>query len=228
MDNRICIIDDGTQSFGFLTEFLGAFFKVQTYHEPNLGLSYIKEEQVDLVILDVMLPGTDWFAIIRKIRSKSDISIVMLSPTDVTDRVVALRMGADACIQKPFEPYELLAIIQAILRSCKAESDIKRILHFKGLIIDRYSERVEVDKQSVPLSTSEYEALIMFVDHPGKVLHREFLIKNLRGIPWQAADRSIDQVVSRLRRKLEGESGRNRFIRTIRGEGYKFIASPNE
>ena len=152
-----------------------------------------------------MMPEMDGFQVLRKIREFSSIPIIMLTAKgDVADKVVGLELGADDYLSKPFEPAELLARIQSILRrtSSSDESLIDNI-EFEGLSVDKIKQIVKVDGEPINLSTAELEALFLFVNNANKPLSRDFLVENLRGIQWQTCDRSVDVLVSRLRNKLE-------------------------
>jgi len=145
---------------------------------------------------------------------------------EVTDRIVGLELGADDYLAKPFEPRELLARIQSILRRSTSPGTMVDILEFKHLTINKLKQEVVLDDDILHLSTSEYEALLLFAENPGKVMDREIMVESLRGITWQSYDRSVDVLVSRLRNKLGDTTNKIRFIKTIHGIGYKFIASP--
>ena len=125
---------------------------------------------------------------------------------------------------KPFEPRELLARINSILRRVNEPSSLVDILEFEGLLIDKMKQEVLLDDQPIHLSTTEFEALVLIAEHAGETLDREFLVENLRGIQWQSFDRSIDVLVSRLRNKLGETPELIRFIKTVHGVGYIFIA----
>ena len=166
----------------------------------------------------------DGFQVLRKIRENLSIPVIMLTARgEVTDRIVGLELGADDYLPKPFEPRELLARIQSILRRSYSPSAITEKVRFKGLNIDKNKQEVLLDNKSVSLSTTEYEALLLFIEHSSKTLDREYLVENLRGISWQSYDRSVDVLVSRLRGKLGETPTTTRFIKTIHGVGYKFI-----
>ena len=172
-----------------------------------------------------MLPEMDGFQVLRKIRETSETPVMMLTAKgDVADKVVGLELGADDYLPKPYEPRELVARIQSILRRVAASKSMLDIVEFEGLKVDKIKEEIELDSKVVNLSTSEFEALLLFVDNNNQVLDREFLVENLRGIRWQTYDRSVDVLVSRLRNKLGETPARTRFIKTIHGVGYKFIA----
>ena len=137
-----------------------------------------------------------------------------------------MELGADDYLAKPFEPRELLARIQSILRRVNSKNSMIDILNFESLNINKI--KVVLDDKTISLSTSEFEALLLFANNSNKVLDREFLVENLRGITWQTYDRSVDVLVSRLRNKLGETPSRTRFIKTIHGVGYKFIATPTK
>tara|TARA_X000000368_G_scaffold382936_1_gene340409 strand:- start:162 stop:692 length:531 start_codon:yes stop_codon:yes gene_type:complete len=175
------------------------------------------------------MPEMDGFQVLRKIRETMDLPVIMLTAKgEVADKVVGLELGADDYLAKPFEPRELLARIQSILRRVYSQNELVDILSFDNLSINKLKEEVVLDGNTVALSTSEFEALLLFANNSNKVLDREFLVENLRGITWQTYDRSVDVLVSRLRNKLGETPARTRFIKTIHGVGYKFIAIQKE
>ncbi len=185
---------------------------------------------VDLVILDVMLPGTSGLELCRELRASSTVPIMMLTARgDETDRIVGLEMGADDYMSKPFGPNELLARIRALLRRARmsgAPGDRKRSFAFDGWRLDaarrelRNPEGVIID-----LSVGEYDLLCAFLEAPQRVLSREHLLETARNRQAQAFDRSIDIQVSRLRRKLGSSDESDGLIKTVRGAGYMFVPS---
>ena len=225
---KILIIDDDVQLSKLIEEFLQTFnYEITIMHEPKPALEFLQKNTMDLVILDIMLPGIDGFQALRKIREDSQIPVIMLTARgEVTDRIVGLELGADDYLAKPFEPRELLARIQSILRRSTSPGTMVDILEFKHLTINKLKQEVVLDDDILHLSTSEYEALLLFAENPGKVMDREIMVESLRGITWQSYDRSVDVLVSRLRNKLGDTTSKIRFIKTIHGIGYKFIASP--
>ena len=154
--------------------------------------------------------------------------MMLTAKGDVADKVVGLELGADDYLPKPYEPRELVARIQSILRRVAASKSMLDIIEFEGLKVDKIKEEIELDSEVVNLSTSEFEALLLFVDNNNQVLDREFLVENLRGIRWQTYDRSVDVLVSRLRNKLGETPTKTRFLKTIHGVGYKFVAKLKE
>ena len=229
MEN-ILIIDDDTQLTELLIEFLSSYkYNIVAKHTPEKGLEHLEKKGTDAIILDIMLPGMDGFQVLRKIRENSAIPVIMLTARgEVTDRIVGLELGADDYLPKPFEPRELLARIQSILRRTHSSAAIVENVQFKGLSIDKNKQEVLLDDKLISLSTTEYEALLLFVEHTGETLDREFLVENLRGISWQSYDRSVDVLVSRLRAKLGETPNKTKFIKTIHGLGYKVIGEPQD
>lgn len=228
--STILILDDDKELTTLLTEFLSEHkYKIVAHHAPSDMFKYLEHNTPDMLLLDIMLPEMDGFQVLRKLRESQDVPVIMLTAKgDVSDKVVGLELGADDYLPKPFEPRELLARIQSILRRVHASNSMLDILEFEGLTIDKLREEVALDDTLISLSTSEFEALLLFANNSNEVLDREFLVENLRGITWQTYDRSVDVLVSRLRNKLGETPNHTRFLKTIHGVGYKFIAAPKE
>ena len=224
---KILIIDDDKKLTDLLEEFLGENkFKTKSIHESVNALDEFDAFSPDLIILDIPLPEMDGFQVLRSIRKEHETPVIMLTARgEISDRVVGLDLGADDYMPKPFEPRELLARINSILRRVNEPSSLIDILEFEGLHVDKMKQEVHLDGEPVHLSTTEFEALVLIAEHAGETLDREFLVENLRGIQWQSFDRSIDVLVSRLRNKLGETPERTRFIKTVHGVGYIFIAS---
>ena len=228
--SNIFILDDDKELVKLLNEFLAEYkFKITSFYTPSDLFNTLEHSKPDMLLLDIMLPEMDGFQVLRKLRDSLDVPVIMLTAKgDVSDKVVGLELGADDYLPKPFEPRELLARIQSILRRVHASNSMLDILEFEGLTIDKLREEVSLDDSPISLSTSEFEALLLFANNSNEVLDREFLVENLRGITWQTYDRSVDVLVSRLRNKLGETPNRTRFLKTIHGVGYKFIAAPKE
>ena len=224
---KILVVDDDKKLTDLIEEFLGSNkFKVKSIHESVGALVEVEKYNPDLIILDITLPDMDGFQVLRTIRKEHDTPVIMLTARgEISDRVVGLDLGADDYMPKPFEPLELLARINSILRRVNEPSSLIDILEFEGLLVDKMKQEVVLDGEPVHLSTTEFEALVLIAEHSGETLDREFLVENLRGIQWQSFDRSIDVLVSRLRNKLGETPERTRFIKTVHGVGYIFIAT---
>jgi DNA-binding response OmpR family regulator len=226
---RVLLIDDDEALGSLLTEYLGRFgLAVTAVAHPAEGLRALKAEAPDIVILDVMLPGMDGFAVCRKVRESSRIPIVMLTARgDVMDRIVGLELGADDYLPKPFEPRELLARIQAVLRRGTVVRD-EDSLRVGRLEVSFATRSARLAGRTLELTTAEFELLALLVRNRGRVLTRERILDETRGVDWEAYDRSIDVLVSRLRQKLGDDARQPAFIRTVRGSGYRFIGGGDE
>ena len=226
--SKIMVIDDDAKLSALLKDFLEPHkYDVLCFNKPVVAVEKIKTLKPDLIILDIMMPEMDGFQVLRKIRESLQTPIIMLTARgEVSDRIVGLELGADDYLAKPFEPRELLARIQSILRRSSSPGTMVDILEFNHLSINKLKQEVLLDGEVLHLSTSEYEALLLFAENPGKVMDREIMVESLRGITWQSYDRSVDVLVSRLRNKLGDTTDKIRFIKTIHGIGYKFIATP--
>jgi len=221
----VLIIDDDEKLNLLLKEFLNKHnIKTLSAVHPREGLKLLNEHNPDLVILDVMLPEMDGFEILKQIRQTSSIPIIMLTARgEVTDRVVGLELGADDYLPKPFEPRELVARIQSVLRRSQ-KTGPTGILKSEGLVLDLTRQTVHLNDQPLNLTTNEFEVLALLMRQAGRVLNRDQIMEELRGLEWDAFNRSIDVTVSRIRQKLGDDPKNPGFIKTIWGTGYKFIA----
>ncbi len=228
MNSRILIIDDDEKLNRLLTDYLGKMgFEVLSETLPSKGLETLDKEKPDLIILDVMLPEMDGFEVCRTIRQNSTVPVIMLTARgEVMDRVVGLELGADDYIPKPFEPRELVARIQSILRRIQNKT-VSDVLSIGGLKIDYQKLEVSLDGNLLNLTSTEFEFLTLLVKNKGKVLNRDQIIEELRGIEWDAFNRSVDITMSRLRQKLGDDPKKPRFIKTVWGTGYIFIGGEN-
>lgn len=225
MHPTILIIDDDEKLNLLLTNFFKDFsFKTITAARPEEGLRKLKLHAPDLVILDIMLPGMNGFEVCKAIRRDSTVPIIMLTAKgELMDRVVGLELGADDYLAKPFEPRELVARMQSILRRTRGAPQ-KEIKSFGSMQIDFQKHTVAVDGKPVDVTTNEFAALCLLANNPGKVLSRDQILDELRGIECEAFNRSVDITISRLRTKLNDDPKSPRFIKTVWGTGYIFIA----
>ena len=226
---RVLLIDDDEKLNALLAEYLGRFnLSVRATVHPDDGLSALRTDPPDIVILDVMLPDMDGFAVCRKVREHSRVPIVMLTARgDVTDRIVGLELGADDYLAKPFEPRELMARMQAVLRRSTNVAADERV-RVGPLEVNWTTSAARLNGHLLPLTSAEFELLGLFVRNRGRVLSRDRIMDDTRGIDWEAYDRSIDVLVSRVRQKLGDDPKEPTFIRTVRGVGYSFIGGGDE
>lgn len=215
---RILLIDDDEHLAAPLAAYLARFGLVlDSAQRPGQGLAMLKATAYDAAILDVMLPEMDGFALCREIRKGSDLPIVMLTARgDVMDRVVGLELGADDYLPKPFEPRELVARLQTILRRQRSASPAAQRREFQGLSIDLETREVRRAGEAVELTGTEFELLALLAAEPGKVFSRDDILNHLRGHEAELYTRAVDIVVSRLRKKLEPLD----CIKTLRNAGY--------
>jgi two-component system, OmpR family, response regulator len=214
---RILLIDDDAQLGPPLAEYFRRFeLDLQLAGRPSEGLAKLRSTHFDAAILDVMLPEMDGFALCRLIRKSSDIPIIMLTARgEVTDRVVGLELGADDYLPKPFEPRELVARLQTVLRRQRVAVSSQR-LQFDGLDIDLDTHTVSRQGEVVSLTGTEFALLALLAREPGKVFARDDILNHLRGHDAELFSRAVDILVSRLRKKLEPLD----CIRTVRNAGY--------
>jgi len=226
--DRILIIEDDARLAAMVSEYLAeSGFRVTARETGAEGLAALQREPFDALILDVMLPDRDGFALCSEIRAASDIPVLMLTARgEATDRVVGLELGADDYLPKPFNPRELLARVRAILRRRKgAVGGSGDALRFGRLEIDRGARTVRVDGDERPLTSHQFDLLVALADHAGRVLSREHIMDLLRGEALEAFDRSIDVHISRIRSAIEDDPRKPRRIITVRGAGYVFARS---
>jgi len=224
MEPLILIIDDDAKLNHLVKEYLGQFgFKTLTATHPVEGLKKLAKDAPDLIILDVMLPDMDGFEVCKKIRQSYSVPIIMLTARgEVADRVVGLELGADDYLPKPFEPRELAARIQTVLRRTGKNGDTAT-RRFGSLLVDFDRRIARIDDAVLDLTTNEFAALALLVKNAGKVLNRDQILEELRGMECEAFNRSVDITISRLRQKLNDDPKNSVFIKTIWGTGYVFI-----
>ncbi len=227
----VLLVDDDIQIRQLLGDYLSDFgMEVVAVSDGKLMAAALAKRTFDLVILDLMLPGEDGLTLCRSLRAKSDIPILMLTARgESMDRVVGLEVGADDYIVKPFEPRELVARIQTILRRVKggreSPKEQENVISFNGWRLNCILRQlISPEELVIPLSNAEFRLLKVFIEHPCRVLSRDFLLDQARGRNMDLFDRSIDLLVSRLRQKLGDDSSTPGLIKTVRGEGYLFDA----
>lgn len=226
-NEHLLIVDDDREIRELLQEYLQHNgYRVSVVEDGKSMWRFLDKAHIDLVVLDIMLPGDDGLTLCRQLRASSAIPVIMLTALgDETDRIVGLELGADDYLAKPFNPRELLARIRGVLRRSGREISEMQTLRFADWTLDRNAHHL-VSPQGVVvnLSSGEYRLLDAFLGHPHRVLSRDQLMEILQGRDWGPFDRSIDIQVSRLRRKLKDDAGGPELIKTVRGEGYMFTA----
>jgi two-component system OmpR family response regulator len=229
---HLLIVDDHRDIREPLARYLGRNgYRVSAAADVRAAREVLRTSAIDLVVLDIMMPGEDGLSLCRQLRATTDLPVILLTALgDETDRVVGLELGADDYVTKPFNPRELLARIKAVLRRVRslpprAREAAPEQLRFAGWTL-RAAQRELLDPAgvAVPLSTVEFALLRAFLDHPRMVLSREQLLDLTRGREANVFDRSIDNQVSRLRRKIEADPKSPQLIKTVWGGGYSFTA----
>jgi DNA-binding response OmpR family regulator len=224
---HVLLIDDDRRHSDLLRSWCQRHdIDVDCAFDGEQGLRRLASTRPDLVLLDVMLPGKDGFTLCREIRRRNKVPVIMLTARgDVSDRVTGLELGADDYISKPFDPRELVARIQSVLRRALPVAS-RSVLEFEHLHIDPAGRSVSCDGVAVDLTTMEYELLLLLASNPGRDFSRDDILAALRGIDAALLTRSVDILVSRLRAKLGDTSRPGRLIHTVWGRGYRFIATP--
>ena len=184
---------------------------------------HLAMHRVDLLLLDVMLPGEDGLSLARRLQAEGGPAIIMLSARgEEVDRVVGLEVGADDYLPKPFSHRELLARIAAVLRRRHPPIEAGRLRRFGPFTVDLAARRLTRNGEEVALSGAEFDLLRILLEHPDRVLSRDTLVERLKGYERAPFDRMVDVRVTRLRRKIEADPARPVYLRTVWGEGYLF------
>ncbi|HJV71560.1 response regulator transcription factor [Ideonella sp.] len=234
---HIAVLDDEPDITALLCSYLqGQGFRVSAVHSGAALMSLMTADAPALVLLDLGLPGEDGFSIARQLREHHRCGLIIVTGRgDAIDKVVGLEVGADDYVTKPFDLRELLARIKAVLRrlgpaeapagGAPAPAGPPRQQHnFLGWTLDTAARRLTAPGgQDVTLTTGEFDLLVAFVQHAGRVLSRDFLLENTRGREAAPFDRTIDVQVGRLRKKLEADAENPQIIKSVRGAGYIFV-----
>lgn len=223
---RLLIVDDEPKLRQLLKTYLGKEgFDVEAVEDGIAMDQYLAQYEVDLVILDLMLPGEDGLSIGRRLNQQGLPIIILSARGDELDRIVGLEMGAADYLAKPFNPRELLARIRSVLRRgerVEAESDTDHKFTFGPFELDIDKHRLTKDKQEISLTVGQFTLLRIFLEHTDRVLSRDMLLNMSKGYERSPTDRSIDICIGRLRRKIEPNPSEPIYLRTIWGVGYIF------
>lgn len=226
---RILVVDDDPDLRELLCSYLGANgFAVEAVGDGVAMRAALANGLPDSIVLDLTLPGEDGLSLTRILRTQSPIPILMLSARgEEMDRIIGLEVGADDYLTKPFGPRELLARLRALLRRSHpapgaAKGSAAENVHFGPFALDLAGRSLRREGQEVQLTSAEFDLLAAFLTRPNRVLSRDTLVDLLKGFDRDPFDRSIDNRVTRLRRKIEIDTAAPAYIRTVRGEGYLF------
>ncbi len=221
---RILVVEDDMQIARNLRDYLEvAGFEVTAVGDGSAALASIRGDRPDLLVLDLGLPGMDGLDVARELRRTSTVPIVMLTArSDESDKVVGLELGADDYLVKPFSPKELVARVRAVLRRASGAVAGAEVLRASDVEIDLPKMRARVAGRAVDLTPTEFELLATLAREPGRVFTRGQLLDALHGVTIETYERAIDAHVKNLRKKIEPEPGRPRYVLTVHGVGYRF------
>lgn len=226
---RLLVVDDEPKLRQLLKKYLAQEgFTVEAVEDGTAMDRYLADHEVDLVILDLMLPGEDGLSIGRRLQQQCNLPIIILSArSEEIDRIVGLEMGADDYLVKPFNPRELLARIRSVLRrhteAIQPTSTVPdHIFSFGSFSLNVEKHQLSRDDQDIPLTTGEFTLLRAFLEHSNCVLNRDTLLDITKGYGHTPYDRSIDICVGRLRKKIEEDPSEPVYLRTVWGAGYMF------
>ncbi len=222
---RILVVEDEMQIARTLRDFLEvAGFEVAVVGDGSSALAAVRGSRPDLVVLDLGLPGIDGLDVARELRRTSTTPIVMLTARgEETDRIVGLELGADDYLVKPFSPKELVARVRAVLRRTSGVAAGAEVLRADDVEVDLSKMRATIGGRPVDLTPTEFQLLATLVREPGRVFTRGQLLDALHGVTVDSYERAIDAHVKNLRRKIEPEAGRPRYVLTVHGVGYRFV-----
>jgi len=225
MQKLILIVDDEPKIVKLTCDYLVKDgFRVTCAEDGLTALAKARREKPDLIVLDLMLPEMDGREVCRTLRRESDVPIIMLTArSDEADQLVGLELGADDYITKPFSPRTLVARVRAVLRRVGGHLKPQTMIHVGDLEIDLAGHSVRLKGESIHLTPNEFRLLEVLARHPGQLLTREQLVDQMHGISLESYDRSIDSHIKNLRRKLEADQSRPVYIKTVYGEGYRFM-----
>ncbi|MGF1511268.1 MAG: response regulator [Myxococcota bacterium] len=228
LNRTVLVVDDDRRLRELLAEYLTKRgFDVRTAEDGRRGLDALSRAPADLVILDLMMPDLDGLEVCRQIRTRSAIPIIMLTARgEDTDRIIGLEVGADDYLPKPFNPRELLARINAVLRrathaySSPDDPQQEASVTAGELRLEPSSRTTFVKDRPVELTSTEFDLLLVLARSAGRVVSRDGLMEQARGADYAAYDRSVDVHISHIRKKLEDDPRHPRILKTIRGVGY--------
>lgn len=226
----VLLVDDDAKLVQLLqTYFAREGFITYTAGDGLGALQMARERKVDIMVLDLMLPGLDGWEVCREIRRHSDIPVIMLTARDEeSDRLVGLEIGADDYVTKPFSPKEVVARARVILRRTHKETAWKEPIRAGGLTIDLERHQVLNGTQAIELTPTEFKLLEVLAANAGKVFSRLQIVEQTQGYAFDGYERTVDAHIKNLRRKLESNPKEPRYIQTVYGIGYKFTGDSYE
>lgn len=224
MNERILVVDDEPKIVKLARDYLeNNGYQVISAADGQTAVARFRQEQPDLVVLDLNLPQMDGLDVCRLLRRESDVPIIMLTArVEETDRLIGLELGADDYILKPFSPRELVARVRAVLRRVTGGRQQPGLIRSGDLEIDLQGHRVNLNGDTIRLTPIEFNLLTLLAQHPGQTFSRQRLLEKIHGFSHDGYDRSIDAHIKNIRRKLEPDPSEPIYILTVYGIGYQF------
>jgi two-component system, OmpR family, response regulator len=229
MARKILVVDDEKRIVEIVKAYLEKDgFQVASAFEGRTALQIARKEKPDLIVLDLMLPEVNGWDVCRTLRKESDVPVIMLTARDdVTDKIVGLELGADDYVTKPFDPKELVARVKAVLRRKESQGIASLVLNIGRLRIDRDKRTVSRDADNIELTSTEFDLLFKLAEFPGRVYSRMQLLEQIQGDAYDGYERTIDSHIKNLRKKIEPNPERPRYVLTVHGTGYKIAEDPD-
>jgi two-component system OmpR family response regulator len=220
---KVLMVEDDPEITELLEEYLARYgIELFSVASPKVGLEKLETERYDLVLVDLGLPEMDGLELCRLVREHYPRLPIIVSTarSDVSDKVVAFEIGVDDYVAKPYEPRELVARIQAAVKRNSRMMDVESKSPFR---VDRLKMEIEMEERPLGLTPAEYEIFALLLERKGQVVSRDFIANSVDSLRWESGERSIDVIVSRIRHKIGDDSRHPRFIKSVRGVGYKYI-----
>ncbi|UCD10071.1 MAG: response regulator transcription factor [Dehalococcoidales bacterium] len=226
---RVLVVDDDEKTVELVKLYLNRDgYRVDTAYNGLDALELARNNHPDLIVLDLMLPGMDGLEVCRTLRQESDVPIIMLTARSTDqDKLTGLEIGADDYVTKPFSPRELAARVRVVLRRMPGERGPDVITH-GNLIVDFLKHEASIDGKRIPLTEIEFKLLGTLIREPGRVFSRAEIIDKALGYGFEGFDRTIDVHILNIRRKMEDDPTKPRYIKTVYGAGYKLIEVPDD
>jgi two-component system, OmpR family, alkaline phosphatase synthesis response regulator PhoP len=227
---QILVVDDDREIVRLLRAYLEqSGFRTLAAHDGESALHYLRAEQPDLVVLDLMLPDRDGWDITRLVRADPSLNqtpIIMLTARiEDTDKILGLELGADDYITKPFNPREVVARVRSVLRRSQGalNANQRRVLQVADLMMDQDAHEVTYAGELVELTATEYDLLALFMENAGYAFTRRELIEKALGYDYEGLERTLDSHIKNLRKKIEPDPGKPTYVRTVYGVGYRLV-----
>ena len=225
--STVLVVDDEKKIVRLVSDYLqAAGFRVATAHDGKMAMAQFRYERPDLIVLDLNMPGMDGLDVARAIRRERNTPIIMLTArVEEMDRIIGLELGADDYVTKPFSPRELVSRVRAVLRRANSgDTPTSSVIRAGDLVIDPEKRTFTLGGASIDLTTTEFDLLVVLARTPGRVFSRMELLDRVQGTSFEGYERTIDVHIKNLRKKIEADPRNPRYILTVYGAGYRFMA----